>query len=142
MYILYSYFVIFTKLLNAIILYWLMMVKSVCGGLGLNKSVALTSLAWGLFFILIGVSWAASNVYGVDVIHYVALGAGLILIGLNVARTGLGMRLSKFSLFIGIVAFAFGGAALMGYPLPRLETIIVLIGLFIIAEAARALRKS
>jgi hypothetical protein len=108
----------------------------------LNKSVALTSLAWGLFFILIGVSWAASQYYVVNVVPYVALGAGIILIGLNLVRTGLGMTLSKFSLFIGIVAFAFGGAALIGYSLPLLETIIVLIGLFIVAEAARALRKS
>ena len=106
---------------------------------GLNKNVALTSLAWGLFFVLIGLSWAVSNV--VDVVPYVALGAGIILIGLNVARTGLGMHLSKFSLFIGIVALAFG-VALMGYPLPLPETIIVLIGLFIIAEAARSLTKS
>lgn len=106
----------------------------------MNKSVALTSLAWGLFFVLIGVSWAASGYY--DVIPYVALGTGIILIALNIARTSLGMTLSKFSLFIGIVAFALGGAKLMGTPLPLPETIIVLIGLFIIAEAARALRKS
>jgi len=106
----------------------------------LNRNVALTSLAWGLFFVLIGLSWAVSNV--VDVVPYVALGAGIILIGLNVARTGLGMRLSKFSLFMGIVAFAFGGVALIGYELPLFETIIVLIGLFIIAEAARSLTKS
>lgn len=104
--------------------------------------MALTSLAWGLFFVLIGFSWAVSKYYVVDVVPHVALGSGLILIGLNVARTGLGMRLSKFSLFIGIVVFAFGGAAAMGYALPLFETIIVLIGLFIIAEAARALRKS
>jgi len=108
----------------------------------LNKNVALTSLAWGLFFVLIGFSWVASNYYVIDVVPYVALGAGIILIGLNVTRKGLGMTLSKFSLFIGIIAFAFGGAALMGYALPLFETIIVLIGLFIIAEAARALRKS
>lgn len=110
--------------------------------LNVNKSVALTSLAWGLFFVLIGVSWAASREYGEAVIPYVALGVGAILIGINVARMGLGMALSKFSLFIGIVAFAFGGAALVGYALPLLETVIVLIGLFIIAEAVRALKKS
>jgi uncharacterized membrane protein YccC len=107
----------------------------------MNRNVALTSLAWGLFFVLIGVSWVASDHYDVDVRPYIALEAGIILIGLNIARTGLGMRLSKFSLFIGIVAFAFG-VALMGYNLPLPETIIVLIGLFIIAEAARSLTKS
>jgi hypothetical protein len=108
----------------------------------LNRSVALTSLAWGLFFVLVGLSWVAGEYYGVPAVPYVAVGTGLILIGLNVARTGLGMRLSWFSLFIGIVAFAFGGAALVGYALPLLPTIIVLIGLFVIAEAAKGLRKS
>jgi uncharacterized membrane protein len=110
--------------------------------LGLNKSVALTALAWGLFFVLIGVSWAVYEYYQVRMTEYVALGVGLILIGLCIARAGLGMGLNKFSLFIGIIAFAFGGAALMGYELPLLQTIIVLIGLFIIAEAVRSLTKS
>lgn len=104
--------------------------------------MALTSLAWGLFFVLIGLSWAVSHYYVVDITAYVALGAGLILVGLNIARTSLRMRLSKFSLFIGIIALAFGGVELMGQKLPLFETIIVLIGLFIIAEAARSLKKS
>jgi apolipoprotein N-acyltransferase len=121
---------------------WVYDGKSCLWWFSLNKSVALTSLAWGLFFVLIGVSWIASEYYKMSVVPYVALGAGIILIGLNLARTGLGMRLSKFSLFIGILAFAFGGVALMGYELPLFETIIVLIGLFIIAEAARSLTKS
>ncbi|NWF87780.1 hypothetical protein HXY32_08255 [Candidatus Bathyarchaeota archaeon] len=107
----------------------------------MNKSVALTSLAWGLFFVVIGVSWALSSYYTVDMIPIVSLSVGIILIGINIARTSLGMPLSKFSLFIGIIALAFGGAALMGYSLPLWQTIIVLIGLFIIAEAVRSLTK-
>lgn len=107
----------------------------------MNKSVALTSLAWGLFFVVIGVSWAASGYYTVDVIPIIALSAGIILIGISLARASFGMSLSKFSLFIGIIALAFGGAALVGYSLPLWQTIIVLIGLFIIAEAVRSLTK-
>lgn len=107
----------------------------------MNKSVALTSLAWGLFFVVIGVSWGLSSYYTVNVIPIVSLSVGIILIGINIARTSLGMSLSKFSLFIGIIALAFGGAALMGYSLPLWQTIIVLIGLFIIAEAVRSLTK-
>lgn len=104
--------------------------------------MALTSLAWGIFFVWIGVSWVAGEYFGITMAPYVALGAGLILIGLNIARTSLGMKLSKFSLFIGIVALAFSGTALMGYPLPFWQTIIILIGLFIIAEAVSSLRKA
>ena len=68
-------------------------------------------------------------------------GAGLILIGVNVARTQLGIRLNKITLFIGIIAILFGGASILGYELPLLATIIILIGLFIIAEAAREIKK-
>jgi len=109
----------------------------------LNKSVALTSLAWGLFFVLIGFSWAVAYYYdySVDVIPYVTFGTGLILIGLSMARTGLGMGFNWFSVFIGVVALVFGGAALMGYGLPVIPTIILVIGLFIIAEAAASLSK-
>lgn len=108
----------------------------------MNKNVALASLAWGLFFVWIGVSWVASEYCGISMTPYIALGAGLILIGLNVARTSLGMKLSEFSLFIGIVALAFSGTALMGYPMPFWQTIIILIGLFIIAEAISSLQKA
>lgn len=108
----------------------------------MNRSVALTSLAWGIFFVWIGLSWIASQYYNVSMGAYVALGAGAILIGLNVARTLLKLKPSKFSLFIGIIALAFGGAAIMGVELPLWQTILVLIGLFIIAEAASALAKS
>jgi len=73
---------------------------------------------------------------------YIAFGVGIILIGLNAARVGLGLKLSKFSLFIGVVALVFGGTALIGFKLPLWQTIILLIGLFIIAEAAASLTKS
>lgn len=116
--------------------------RKVLRGDCLNKNVTLISLAWGLFLVLIGLSWVAGEYYGISMTPYVALGVGLILIGLNIARTSLRMKLSKFSLFIGIVALAFGGTALMGYSLPLWQTIIVLIGLFIIAEAVSSLRKS
>lgn len=54
------------------------------------------------------------------------------------------MELNKFSLFIGILAFVLGGLAVTGYleTLPWYAIVIILIGLFIIAEAVRALAKS
>jgi hypothetical protein len=108
----------------------------------LNKNVALTSLAWGAFFIWIGLSWIASEYYNVSMGAYVALGVGAILISLNAARILLKLKPSKFSLFVGILALAFGGASAAGFELPLWQTILILIGLFIIAEAAAALAKS
>ncbi|MEM1588896.1 MAG: hypothetical protein QXZ68_07210 [Candidatus Bathyarchaeia archaeon] len=108
----------------------------------MNRNVALTSIAWGVFFIWIGLSWIASEYYKVSMGPYVALGAGIILIGLNLARTLFKLKPSKFSLFIGILALAFGGASIAGFELPLWQTILILIGLFIIAEAAASLAKS
>jgi len=109
----------------------------------LNKNVALTSLAWGLFFILIGVSLVAAYYNAKNVAPYFAIGVGIILIGLNLSRKGLGMRLSIFGLFIGILAICLGGTVFLGLPLWPwgYSMIIVLIGLFVIAEAAESLGK-
>ena len=105
-----------------------------------NKT--LDSLAWGLFIILIGVGWYIGATYEIDTGSYIAVGVGLILIGLNLARNQMRIKISKFSLFVGIVALAIGIAGVLGYALDLFLTVIILIGLFIIGEAIeKMLRK-
>ena len=53
---------------------------------------------------------------------------------------GVGIKVSKFSLFIGLIAFALGGAGIIGYSLDLVPMIIILIGLFIIAEGLQKVR--
>ena len=81
------------------------------------NSKALDGLAWGLFIILIGVGWWTGEYYQMDTGPYIALGVGLILLGLNATRAGSGIKIGKFSLFIGLVALAIGGAGILGYSL-------------------------
>ena len=69
-----------------------------------------------------------------DVAAYIAVGAGIILVAINVARLNMGISLSKFSLFIGLLALALGAAGIIGYSLPFITTVIVLVGLLIVAE--------
>jgi uncharacterized membrane protein len=105
-----------------------------------NKS--LDALAWGLFIVLIGVGWYVGSAYKMDTGPYIALGVGLILVGLNLTRMQMGIKISKFSLFVGLVALAIGVAGIFGYALDLFLTVIILIGLFIIGEAIeRILRK-
>ncbi len=103
-----------------------------------NKNYAankvLDGIAWGTLIILLGAGWLTSAYYAMDVGAYVAVGVGLILIALNLVRPSLGVKISKFSLFIGLLALALGGAGILGYSLPLIPTVIVLIGLFIVAE--------
>jgi D-alanyl-lipoteichoic acid acyltransferase DltB (MBOAT superfamily) len=102
-------------------------------GNGLNNKL-LNSVAWGAFFVVLGLGWITSITYAVDVGAYIAIGIGAILVAINLVRLNAGISLSKFSLFIGLIAFALGGAGLIGYALPLIPTIIVLVGLFVVAE--------
>jgi hypothetical protein len=100
---------------------------------GVNNKL-LNGVAWGAFFVVMGIGWLASIAYAVDVAAYVAVGVGVILVAINLVRLNLGTSISKFSLFIGLLAFALGGAGIVGYALPLVPAVIVLVGLFIVAE--------
>ncbi len=93
------------------------------------------AIAWGIFIVLLGASWIASTYYQLDTGIYIALGAGLILIALNFTRWKTGINVSKFSLFIGLLFLAISGSGILGYAMPFFPTVIVLIGLFVVAEA-------
>jgi hypothetical protein len=95
----------------------------------------LTTVAWGIFFILVGGAWIYGETYHIDMGTVIALGIGLILIGLNLARSSIGAKMSRFSLGIGILALLIGLARYFGLKLDVFPLIIILIGLFVIAEA-------
>jgi hypothetical protein len=95
----------------------------------------LNAIAWGVFIVLLGIGWLSSIYYQVDTGIYIALGVGFILISLNLVRYGVGIKISKFSFFIGLLSLALSGSGLLGYALPLIPTLIVLVGLFIVAEA-------
>ncbi len=98
------------------------------------NSKILNGVAWGAFFVLLGVGWIVSAAYVIDVAEYIAVGAGIILVAINLARFDAKINVSKFSLFIGIIALALGGAGIIGYSLPLIPTLIVLVCLFVVAE--------
>ena len=93
------------------------------------------AIAWGVFIVLLGAGWITSAYYQMDTGIYIALGVGVILLALNFARCALKIRISKTSLFIGLLALALSGSGIIGYALPFIPTVIVLVGLFIVAEA-------
>ena len=99
------------------------------------KESMLTSVAWGMFIIFIGSLWIVAELTGLDMGSYFALGVGLILIGLNLARRSIGTKISKFSLGLGVLALLIGFSALGGLSLPLVPTIVAIIGIFIVAEA-------
>jgi hypothetical protein len=95
----------------------------------------LDATAWGVFIVLLGVGWITSTYYQMDTGIYIALGVGVILIALNLARKTAKIAISKFSLFVGMLALALSGAGIVGFAMPFIPTVVLLVGLFIVAEA-------
>lgn len=105
------------------------------------NSKAFDGLAWGFFILLIGLGWYIEGAYGIETSPYISLGVGVILIGLNTARIVSNIKISKFSLFIGLIALVMGAAGIVGFTFELIPTIIILIGLFMIGEAAAKITK-
>ena len=95
----------------------------------LNKR--LETVGWGLFLIMLG---------GFALVKTVPegtwlIGAGLIMLGLNVVRLLLGIRASWFTLILGTVALLSGIGSVYGVDIPGGALLIILIGLAIIVRA-------
>jgi hypothetical protein len=100
-----------------------------------SRNKTFDAVAWGAFIIAVGLGWLVSSFYGISTTIYIALSVGLILIALNVTRWQTHISISKFSLFIGLIALALSAPGLAGVEMPFIPTLIALVGLFIVAEA-------
>ena len=90
----------------------------------LNKR--LETLSWGLFLIMCGGVALVPN--GVIPQGSWLLGAGLIMLGLNVARYLNGIRISGFTAVLGVIATASGIGSIAGVDVPVLPVILILVG--------------
>jgi hypothetical protein len=96
----------------------------------LNKR--LEAIAWGLFLIMIGGLWLLPDETVPEGTWL--LGVGIIMLGLNSARRLYGIKMSGFTIFLGIVASIIGIGALFGVDLPIFPILIILWGLSVVLE--------
>jgi hypothetical protein len=96
----------------------------------LNKR--LEAIAWGLFLIMIGGLWLMQD----ETVPEGAwlLGVGVIMLGLNGVRYLYGIKMSGFTIFLGIVALCMGIGALFGVDFPIFPILIILWGLSVVLE--------
>src|SRR5512136_1970044 len=92
------------------------------------------AIAWGALFIWWGITVMIPSLpEGTG-----ALGIGLILIGVNVARSLKGVPVSRFSITLGILALIWGGLQLVGvlvslpFELPIFAILLIVLGLIVI----------
>ncbi len=86
----------------------------------------LERIGWGLFLIVIGALWLLPK--GQVPEGAWLLGAGLILLGLNVARRFSGIAARYGTVLLGLVAVAGGLASVFGLELPLLPSLLVIVG--------------
>jgi hypothetical protein len=90
-------------------------------------------VAWALFFIMLGVLGFVPHEVAPQGLWLV--GAGLILLGVSAVRYATGLRLSVFVVVLGVIALVIGGSEALGFGLPVLPLILLIIGVGLLGGA-------
>lgn len=93
----------------------------------------LERISWGLFLIMLGGLGLMPGVPGGTWL----VGAGLIMLGLNVVRQMNGIPMHLFSLGLGVLALLLGITSLTGVNLPLFPLLLILMGAHIVYKRWR-----
>jgi hypothetical protein len=94
------------------------------------------AIAWGTIFIW----WGITELFKSLPDGIGAIGIGLILLGVNAARSRNGIAVSKFSTTLGVLALVWGGLELAGvvlslpFEIPVFAITLIVLGGIILAE--------
>lgn len=95
------------------------------------------AIAWGALFVW----WGITELFTSLPDGTGAIGIGLILVGVNVARSLNGLPISRFSMTLGILALVWGGLELVGvllslpFEIPIFAILLIVLGAIILAPA-------
>lgn len=90
------------------------------------------SVAWGLFFIMLGGFMLIPETTISK--GFWSIGLGLILLGLNAARYRSGIRMSGFTTFIGILSILGGIVQLFGWKSLDGAFFLIILGAYLILK--------
>ncbi len=97
-------------------------------------NVNFDAIAWGALFILWGITVLVPSLPDGSGL----IGIGLILVGVNVARSLSGVPINRFSATIGILALVWGGLELAGvvlhlpFELPIFAVLLIVLGVILL----------
>ena len=96
----------------------------------LNKR--LEAIGWGFFLVMIGGLWLLPEETVPEGTWLV--GVGVILLGVNAARYLFGIKLSGFTVVLGIIALCVGAGDLFGVDVPIFPVLLIIWGLSVVLE--------
>jgi hypothetical protein len=97
------------------------------------------TVAWGLFFVW----WGITELFPFLPHGLGAVGIGLILLGLNAARSRNGIPTSGFTLTLGILALVLGGLELassvlnLPFEIPVFAILLIVLGVIVLGREMR-----
>jgi hypothetical protein len=92
----------------------------------------LDDAGWGLFLAMIGILWLVPDAIVPQGTWMI--GAGLILVGVNIVRYAKRIPVNGFSTWLGIFAIAAGLISIAGIHLPLLPLCLIAIGLMLLVK--------
>ena len=98
-----------------------------------------SAIAWGAFFIL----WGTTEMFSSLPDGTGTVGIGVILVGLNLARSWKGQPASGFTTTLGILALLLGGVELarsllnLSFELPIFAILLLALGLITVIRAVK-----
>jgi hypothetical protein len=104
-----------------------------------KSNVNFETIAWGALFIL----WGLTSLFTSLPDGIGAVGIGLIMIGLNVARSWAGQPTSGFTTTFGILAILLGGLELarpflhLSFELPTFAILLLGLGVIVLVRALK-----
>jgi hypothetical protein len=102
----------------------------------------LEALAWGAFFVW----WGITELFPSLPEGMGAVGIGVILLGLNAARSWNGIPTSGFTTILGVLALAIGGLELarmvlrLPFELPVFAILLIVLGMILLGRELRQVR--
>ena len=105
-----------------------------------DLNMRLEEVGWALFLILIGGLWLMPD--GRVPADVWLVGAGLIMLGVNFARYFLGIEMSGFTVFLGVLALVAGLSEVYNLKLPLFAALFIIFGMSLLMRALFKKRKS
>jgi len=109
------------------------------------NSETLTNLFWGLFLIWFGFVGILVNgdfyhlLLGSRDSSLLGLGVGLLLLGLNVLRSAMRMKIGSLTLGLGaVLVIVYSPQLFLGLSMPLFPTLLVILGVALVIGALRS----
>jgi len=104
------------------------------------RNETLTNIFWGIFLIWFGVVMATldGNLFASLNSSLFALGTGILLILMNLARSLMRLKLSVLTIGLGaLVTVVYAPVVLLGFKIPFLPALLVIAGIALVIGAIR-----